>query len=486
MIDAPDAGARALLQDGTLDPDALDFPLHSTQIGCALLFVCVLCLWAYAEVLGLVFRRPEPVTDPSLPSTTAVKQGGGASIDWAIVTHYLKVFSLHREAVLASRETLRAMAEFGGIMTYWVLCDRTKVFGEAGTKVYSRDIFWFVYGVLVFVAAMSSLAKNKHGNAYLNRELTEEWKGWMQVLFLLYHYFNATELYNSIRLFIAAYVWMTGFGNFSYYYVRKDFSLVRFFQMLWRLNFLVLFTCLVLGNSYMLYYICPMHTLFTLFVYATLGIYNRWNENNTFLLTKIGICTLAVAVMWEVPGVFDLIWAPFTPLVQYSDPRHPELPPLHEWFFRSGLDRYVWIFGMLVAFTHPNVDRMLSKIDEMPVFGAWATRSAIVAICIGVLIPYYNNIYVLDKYSYNKLHPFTSWIPITIYILLRNIHPMLRNYSLTLFQWLGRITLETYIGQFHMWLLCRVENGQPKYLLEVRTHSSQGAAICHAVCPSHS
>eukprot|EP00957_Ditylum_brightwellii_P156326 11898443-Ditylum_brightwellii.AAC.1 len=60
------------------------------------------------------------------------------------------------------------------------------------------------------------------------------------------------------------------------------------------------------------------------------------------------------------------------------------------------VDSYVWIFGMLVAFTHPNVDRMLSKIDEMPVFGAWATRSAIVAICIGVLIPYYNNIYVLD------------------------------------------------------------------------------------------
>jgi hypothetical protein len=32
---------------------------------------------------------------------------------------------------------------------------------------------------------------------------------------------KASELYNAIRLFIAAYVWMTGFGNFSYYYVRK-------------------------------------------------------------------------------------------------------------------------------------------------------------------------------------------------------------------------------------------------------------------------
>jgi hypothetical protein len=38
--------------------------------------------------------------------------------------------------------------------------------------------------------------------------------------------------------------------------------------MMWRLNFLVLFCCLVLNNSYMLYYICPMHTLFTIMVYG--------------------------------------------------------------------------------------------------------------------------------------------------------------------------------------------------------------------------
>jgi hypothetical protein len=47
----------------------------------------------------------------------------------------------------------------------------------------------------------------------------------------MYHYFEAREFYNAIRVFIAAYVWMTGFGNFSYYYVRKDFSLGRFAQV---------------------------------------------------------------------------------------------------------------------------------------------------------------------------------------------------------------------------------------------------------------
>ena len=37
----------------------------------------------------------------------------------------------------------------------------------------------------------------------------------------------AREAYNAIRIFIAGYVWMTGFGNFSYYYKTGDFCIGR-------------------------------------------------------------------------------------------------------------------------------------------------------------------------------------------------------------------------------------------------------------------
>jgi hypothetical protein len=75
---------------------------------------------------------------------------------------------------------------------------------------------------------------------------------WMQMGFLLYHYFAAKEYYNVIRVLIASYVWMTGFGNFSYFRKTGDYSLWRVLKMLFRLNFLVCVICLMMNTDYVL------------------------------------------------------------------------------------------------------------------------------------------------------------------------------------------------------------------------------------------
>jgi N-acetylneuraminate 9-O-acetyltransferase len=84
-------------------------------------------------------------------------------------------------------------------------------------------------------------------------------------------------------------VWMTGYGNFSYFMKYKDYSPFRLCKMLFRLNFLVTMILMVMNTDYMLYYICPMHTLWFLSVYAMMAIAPGMNLTNTGICIKFAV-----------------------------------------------------------------------------------------------------------------------------------------------------------------------------------------------------
>lgn len=120
---------------------------------------------------------------------------------------------------------------------------------------------------------------------------------------------------------------------------------------------------------------------------------------------------------------------------------------------------------MLCGAVQPIVDTALQKVDALPLRSRIAVRAGLVTAAFATLTVWARTFYILPKEQYNTIHPYTSWIPITAWIVLRNVHPTLRAQASSLLAWCGTITLETYIAQFHTWMATDVADGQPKTLL---------------------
>ncbi len=327
----------------------------------------------------------------------------------------------------------------GLIMLLTYVCEYHWIFDHS-SKSYSRDLFIFVL-IIFFVYGLYTI-KPSHDLTLLGREQTEEWKGWMQFIFLLYHYFHAEEVYNSVRVMITCYVWMTGFGNFSFFYMKKDYGWLRVAQMLWRLNFSVILLMLTHNNTYILYYICPMHTFYFLMVYITMYIFQNYNYSKWGIRIKLFILGLIIFVIWDVNGgVFDIIfrWLGNDSVVGAS------YGSVWEWYFRTSLDHYSTFFGMIFALNFPLAEQYYELSKN--------TLSLKVAcVLMGILsIYWFFNFYTLEKLSYNLSHSYTAIIPLIAYIFFRNIPILRTGYSGSLHD-LGKTTLETYLLQHHIWL----------------------------------
>lgn len=76
---------------------------------------------------------------------------------------------------------------------------------------HNMPMFWLM-NLLLLIGAIATWKHTpkpaSRGVTFLNRGQTEEWKGWMQWAFIMYHYYRAWSAYNWIRVFVSSYVWM--------------------------------------------------------------------------------------------------------------------------------------------------------------------------------------------------------------------------------------------------------------------------------------
>ncbi|GES77864.1 Cas1p-domain-containing protein [Rhizophagus clarus] len=347
------------------------------------------------------------------------------------------------EKVIPSEPILFSLLIFGLAVIYMYLSDRTSLFSKSHKQY---DVYHFtLLTILYLIGGIFSLKTKDKDQPFLNRDQTDEWKGWMQLAILVYHYTGASNvsgIYNLIRILVASYLFMTGYGHFIFFYRKADFGLKRVVNVVIRLNLLTIMLAYVMNNDYLFYYFTPLTTFWFFIIYITMYIRSSHNNSMIFLLSKIALsCTIVYWIILK-PGILENIFS-FLQIIANINWN------VKEWRFRMQLDLFIVYIGMLVGL-------ILIKIQEYKITekNYWTTIKRYSIIISGIVMIWFFCFELTreNKFEYNEYNPYISFLPIVAFIILRNSTQYLRNTTSGLFTFVGKCSLETFIGQFHMWL----------------------------------
>jgi N-acetylneuraminate 9-O-acetyltransferase len=262
-----------------------------------------------------------------------------------------------------------------------------------------------------------------------------------------YHYYRARFVYNEIRVFVSAYVFLTGWGNYQYFTKKQDFSMERGISMWLRINYFPLLLCAVVGTKLDDFYIVPLHTTGFFITMATCYVAKllegRIKNAPTRNLSAIGISLLAHVFFYETPAVNFL--------KLFSN----------EIFFRFQADKYSCWVGILVGFLWDYLKKAIQFYNSEQAPNTSQKIATVTQIGIGLTtIVFWYGLFghIRDKFTYNPIHPYVFWIPIAGWLTIRNASKYLMEIHCGVLEFFGRITLETYVLQFHLFMCRHVQH----------------------------
>lgn len=331
---------------------------------------------------------------------------------------------------------------------------------------HNEFLFWVMTIAVMGGSAYTTLQHkpNKRGVQLLSRAQTEEWKGWMQFVFIMYHYYRNRTIYNEIRVLVSAYVWMTGFGHFLYCDKKQDFSIERMVSMWVRINYFPLLLSIFLGVPLELYYVVPLHTvgffmaLFTCKLAKVLrdkvpklnGDANKANMAAIFISLLVHIVFFETSLYQTVLGFFSQEY-----VFRFSTDKYSAWLGVVSGFLWSRFQAFIqWCYGEDAETTSDGETAASKPQNPKKIQAMYLQRGGGAAL---LLIWYFGFGNESDKHIYNPQHPFVFWMPLAGYLMLRNSSKYLTELHSTALEFMGRITLETYVLQFHVFMCQNVQ-----------------------------
>ncbi|KAI1368454.1 10 TM acyl transferase domain found in Cas1p-domain-containing protein [Xylaria arbuscula] len=426
-------------------------------------------------VLNSHCNTPAVLEDRSFKGTCCVEEPSNYLFNLAlIILCVVMLFTprAHSMPKFLRPELLTAFRDILVTLAWCWLCDGTLQFSKL-ERHYHQGAFiaicliWIVGSSAVFHKVVVSASDvrwstgkdpkkevaNKEENKFLARDQTDEMKGLMQGIILLYHFNYASQtlwVYKLVRVLISMYFFLSAYGHTLYLLRTRDYSFKRVAVVLFRINALSALLPFMMGTSYASYYFAPAVTFYFLVIYIMLRTLKANNDDPWPLGMKVLLTASLTSMFITTPGYLEMATHVLGTVFRMSF-------DVQELRFRLALDRYIVFVGVTVASlvhtaTMSDSRELFSTRGSPPLFDSGRSRFWVICSAGLALFLFITQLSLSSKQSYNAAHPYVSWIPVLAVITLRNLYTPAQNMFLAIPAALGRISLETYVLQYHIWL----------------------------------
>lgn len=355
-------------------------------------------------------------------------------------------------------EPLFAVSTLAAILAYFYLCDRTNFFMKEN-KYYSEFSFWIPTGY-IFVLGLF-FTEDSRSTKILHHDQTEELKGWMLIVILIYYLTGAERvqaIYMHVKVLMSAYVFLCAHNHFTLMWYTGSISFIRFLQTLFRLNFATILLCLCMNRPYQFYYFVPLISFWFVVVYFVLAIPPQVTVSSVdsnpyifyYLVFKV-VTVLIVSTIFYMSEVFFeriFVMRPWKALFVTTD------DDIHEWWNRWKLDRYTVSYGLILAAVQHSALKY-NIIDDTTNHNLFSGKTTLMSALFAMLsIALYTIFSFLcrNKMDCEEIHSYVVFIPIVGYLVIRNVSGIFRIRFSSFFAWFGHISLELFVCQYHIWL----------------------------------